>query len=197
MPDVHDPATRSRNMAAVRGKDTKAELLIRRGLHGLGFRYRLQAKDLPGKPDLVLPKHRAVIFVHGCFWHGHDCKLFRLPATRQSFWKDKITGNAARDAKALMAIEARGWRTAVVWECALRGPGRRDTESALTALSGWIRSDAPSFTLDGHEAGPGVSPLISCGTKAGELAPSQSIFHYQAQSEKHDQGVSDSDDQRS
>ena len=161
MPDVHDRATRSRNMAAVRGKDTKPELLIRRGLHGLGFRYRLQAKELPGKPDLVLPKYRAVILVHGCFWHGHDCPLFRLPATRQSFWEDKIAGNAARDAKALTELQALGWRAGVVWECALRGPARRDTESVLTALSGWIRSGPPLFTLAGHEAGPGVSPLIS------------------------------------
>ena len=161
MPDVHDPATRSRNMAAVRGKDTKPELLIRRGLHRLGFRYRLQAKDLPGRPDLVLPRHRAVIFVHGCFWHGHDCSLFRLPATRPGFWRDKIAGNAERDAKAHIKLQELGWRTAVVWECALKGSHRQDSQDALNALGDWIRSVHPSFTLAGTQSGAGVSPLIS------------------------------------
>jgi DNA mismatch endonuclease (patch repair protein) len=160
MPDVHDAATRSRNMAAVRGKDTKPELLIRRGLHGLGFRYRLQAKDLPGRPDLVLPKHGAVIFIHGCFWHGHDCPLFRLPATRPGFWKNKIAGNVKRDAKALAALQALGWRTGTVWECALRGPARQETQAALKSVADWIRSEDRSFGLTGSMARANVSPLV-------------------------------------
>lgn len=161
MPDVHDAATRSRNMAAVRGKDTKPELLIRRGLHGLGFRYRLQAKDLPGRPDLVLPKYSAVIFIHGCFWHGHDCPLFRLPATRPGFWKNKIAGNVERDAKALTALQALGWRTGTVWECALRGTARQEIQAALKSAGEWIRSEDPSFVLTGSMAGGNVSPLLS------------------------------------
>lgn len=148
-------------MAAVRGKNTKPELLIRRGLHAEGYRYRLQAKDLPGKPDLVFPKHRAVLFVHGCFWHGHDCPLFRLPATRTRFWRDKIAGNAERDEKALEKLRELGWRTGIVWECALRGPDRRDAENALNALGDWLRSGERCFTLAGSQAGSGISPYIS------------------------------------
>jgi len=148
-------------MAAVRAKDTKPELIVRRGLHALGFRYRLQARDLPGRPDLVFPKHRAVIFVHGCFWHGHDCSLFRLPETRPGFWRDKIAGNAERDAKALIKLQDLGWRTAIVWECALRGPHRQDAENALNALGEWIQSGLPAFTLTGTQSGAGVSSLIS------------------------------------
>ena len=105
-------------MAAIRGKDTKPELLIRRGLHAKGFRYRLQGRGLPGRPDLVLPKHHAVIFVHGCFWHRHDCPLFRWPQTRQEFWREKIDGNARRDANAIGLLLDTGWRVGIVWECA-------------------------------------------------------------------------------
>lgn len=152
MPDVHDTATRSRNMAAVRGKDTKPELLIRRGLHGLGYRYRLHAKDLPGKPDLVFPKYHAVLFVHGCFWHGHDCPLFRLPATRTEFWRAKIASNVLRDRKALKALQAQGWRTATVWECALRGPGSVHLTGLLTHISDWLQSPAPSAAIAGQDA---------------------------------------------
>ena len=153
MPDVHDTATRSRNMAAVRGKDTKPELLIRRGLHGLGFRYRLQAKDLPGRPDLVLPKHRAVIFIHGCFWHGHDCHLFRLPGTRTQFWEQKISSNRERDCRTLLALSQRQWRTGIVWECAVRGRGSIGVGPALEQLAEWLRNDVPAIVLPGRETG--------------------------------------------
>jgi len=112
---------RSRNMSRVRGKDTKPEWVIRRLLHGMGFRYRLHRRDLPGSPDIVLPKHRVAVFVHGCFWHGHGCHLFRWPATREEFWKAKIARNAERDAEALAALNVAGWRTLVVWECAIKG----------------------------------------------------------------------------
>ena len=104
MPDVHDEATRSRNMAAIRGADTKPELIIRKGLHRLGLRYRLNVKGLPGKPDLVLARYKAILFVHGCFWHGHDCALFKLPGTRTAFWRNKIHGNAERDAAAEVSM---------------------------------------------------------------------------------------------
>ena len=97
MPDVHDPTTRSRNMAAIRGRDTKPELQIRSGLHRLGYRFRVNRKDLPGKPDIVLSRFHAVIFVHGCFWHGHDCHLFRLPETRTEFWAAKIGASVETD----------------------------------------------------------------------------------------------------
>jgi len=147
MPDVHDPETRSRNMAAVRGKDTKPELLIRKGLHSRGLRFRLHVRDLPGKPDLVFPKHKAVLFVHGCFWHGHNCHLFKLPATRTEFWKEKIEGNRQRDEKALAALKKEGWRAGIIWECALRGKGRRDPYEVLSLTEAWIRQGKKSFSL--------------------------------------------------
>src|SRR5271165_5724537 len=124
MVDVLTPAQRRHNMSRVRGKDTKPELLLRRGLHALGFRFRLHRKDLPGRPDLVFPARRAAIFVHGCFWHGHDCPMCRIPTTRTGFWQTKIHGNRDRDRRAVAALTAKGWRVLVVWECALRGPAR-------------------------------------------------------------------------
>lgn len=124
MADVHTPEQRRHNMKRVRGRDTKPEMLIRRGLHARGYRYRLHLPGLPGRPDLVFPKHQSVVFAHGCFWHGHDCPLFKWPATRQEFWRDKILGNQARDRRTIEALQQSGWSILVVWECALRGPGR-------------------------------------------------------------------------
>src|SRR6478609_3597734 len=95
--DVHSPERRSYNMSRIRGRDTKPEVLIRHGLHARGYRFRLQYKRLPGRPDIVLPKWHSVILVHGCFWHGHDCPMFHLPATRPDFWRKKIDANRARD----------------------------------------------------------------------------------------------------
>jgi DNA mismatch endonuclease (patch repair protein) len=149
MPDVHDRATRSRNMAAIKGKDTKPELIIRKGLHARGFRYRLHDRKLPGRPDLVLPKYHAVIYVNGCFWHGHDCNLFKWPGTRQEFWKEKIGANFARDQKNYAAIDKAGWRRAIIWECALKGPGRMDSEDVLTRVADWLASGEKMLTLRG------------------------------------------------
>lgn len=118
-------------MAAIRGSDTKPEMLIRRGLHGRGFRFRLHNKKLPGKPDLVLPRHHALLFVNGCFWHGHECSLFHWPKTRAEFWQTKISGNIARDQRNQDALIALGWRTGIIWECALKGPGRQEIEQLM------------------------------------------------------------------
>lgn len=116
--DVFSPEKRSAIMRAVKSKDTKPELRLRRALHALGFRYRLNVKDLPGKPDLVFPKHRAVLFVHGCFWHGHNCKRGRRkPKTNAKYWQEKIAKNRARDTKNIEALKAMGWRVLIVWEC--------------------------------------------------------------------------------
>lgn len=117
MADVVDAATRSRMMAGIRAKDTKPEMIVRRALHKAGFRYRLHVKDLPGKPDIVLAKYKTVIFVHGCFWHGHMCSKFKWPKTREEWWRKKIEGNAARDAANIAALKQLNWRTIVVWEC--------------------------------------------------------------------------------
>jgi len=105
-------------MAAIRGKDTKPEMLVRRYLHRAGFRYRLHAKDLPGKPDIVLPKYRAVIFVHGCFWHRHEgCKNAVMPKTNEAFWRKKLEGNVQRDRRNEEKLKKQGWRVLTVWEC--------------------------------------------------------------------------------
>ncbi|WP_339759805.1 very short patch repair endonuclease [uncultured Hoeflea sp.] len=115
--DVVDKETRSRMMSGIRSKDTKPELLVRRVLHRAGYRYRLHAKDLPGKPDIILRKYKTVIFVHGCFWHHHDCKNFKWPKTREDFWRKKIDGNVARDRENYSKLGALDWRVIVIWEC--------------------------------------------------------------------------------
>jgi DNA mismatch endonuclease (patch repair protein) len=121
--DTLTPAERSERMGRVRSKNSKVELAVRRALHKLGYRFRLHRRDLPGKPDIVLPSRRAVIFVHGCFWHRHDdsdCALARLPKSRLDFWLPKLEGNRQRDLRKLVELEGAGWRTLVVWECELR-----------------------------------------------------------------------------
>lgn len=138
VPEKISSATRSRMMAGIRGANTKPEMQIRSGLHAAGFRFRLHARGLPGKPDVVLPKWKVAVFVHGCFWHGHaGCAYFQLPKTRIGFWTDKIAANAARDTRAIDALRAAGWRVAVVWECALRSA----PEQAIEELAQFIRSD--------------------------------------------------------
>ena len=127
-------------MSGIRGRDTKPERLIRRELHRRGFRFRLQSSKIPGRPDLVLPKHRAAVFVHGCFWHGHDCPLFRWPGTRRDFWKAKIHRNRARDAEVKQAVLAAGWRHLTVWECAIRGGGEGAVARTANDVARWIRS---------------------------------------------------------
>ncbi len=143
MADIVDRETRSRMMSGIRGRDTRPELVIRRALHARGFRYRLHVASLPGKPDIVLPSFRSAILVHGCFWHGHDCPLFRLPATRREFWEAKISRNRERDDEVMDALAARGWRCLTVWECALRGPGRRELPQVIRMIELWLR-EAPT-----------------------------------------------------
>lgn len=140
MPDIVDAQTRSRMMSGIRGQNTKPELKIRGALHALGFRYRIHAADVPGKPDLVLPKYRAVVFVNGCFWHGHDCSLFHLPGTRREFWQQKISRNIARDAEVRRQLDSEGWRHVTVWECAIRGPYRLGLDETVRRLVRWIPS---------------------------------------------------------
>lgn len=119
--DVHTPQQRSRNMSAIKGKNTKPELRVRSALHAMGYRFRLHRKDLPGKPDIVLAKHRLALFVHGCFWHCHDCRWGRVvPATRPEFWAAKRGGNVERDTVKQEALRAQGWTVATIWECQTR-----------------------------------------------------------------------------
>lgn len=119
--DVHDKKTRSYNMSRIKGKNTKPEELVRKYLFSQGFRYRKNDKRLPGSPDIVLPKYKTVIFVNGCFWHGHEgCKHFVWPKSNEEFWKNKIETNIARDKKKTQVLEELGWRVIVVWECELK-----------------------------------------------------------------------------
>lgn len=119
--DVHTRAQRSFNMSRIRGKDTSPEMLVRRLLHSLGYGYKLHVRDLPGRPDIVLPKHRLVIFVHGCFWHMHKCRFGRVtPRTNADFWQKKRTGNVARDKKNAVLLRRAGWRVLNIWECSCK-----------------------------------------------------------------------------
>lgn len=136
-------------MSGIRGKNTKPEMMIRRALHARGFRYRIHCKDLPGNPDLCFPKYRAVVFVHGCFWHGHDCHLFKWPKTRAEFWHAKIGRNRHLDKSSIILLEKAGWRVATVWECALKGRTRLQPEGLTTTLAEWLQSDSPSLVIQG------------------------------------------------
>jgi DNA mismatch endonuclease (patch repair protein) len=140
MTDVHTPERRSKNMQAIRHKDTKPEIFVRHRLHGRGFRFRLHVKDLPGKPDIVLPKYKAAIFVNGCFWHGHKCYLFKLPHSRQEFWLKKIDSNRARDERNRQTLKEAGWRTLIVWECAIKGRYKQAEIGLLDSIEQWIKS---------------------------------------------------------
>jgi DNA mismatch endonuclease (patch repair protein) len=144
--DVVDSATRSRMMSGIRGRNTRPEILIRRLLHANGFRFRLHVRDLPGKPDIVLPKHKAIVLVHGCFWHGHGCRLFKWPSTRVEFWRTKIECNRANDEKAVATLIAAGWRVAIVWECAIRAT-RPDYDELMLALVNWLKGDETRLEL--------------------------------------------------
>lgn len=151
MADVVPADVRSRMMAGIRGTNTKPELLLRKGLHARGLRFRLHDRSLPGTPDIVLPRWRAVIQAHGCFWHGHDCHLFKWPKTRDEFWRAKIGRNREVDARAEAALIEAGWRVAVVWECVLKGRTRLDHGSVLDTLAEWIRSDVPRLVIRGSD----------------------------------------------
>ena len=139
--DVVDTATRSRMMAGIKGKNTKPELQVRRFLHAKGFRYRLHDRSLPGRPDLVFPRRRAVILVHGCFWHGHDCRFFKWPATRPEFWRGKISENRKRDERNKHALQNLGWRVLIIWECAVKTAPKTRIADTLEAVSEWLEGD--------------------------------------------------------
>jgi DNA mismatch endonuclease (patch repair protein) len=143
MADVHNTEQRSANMRAIRQKNTNPEMQIRRLLFAKGFRFRLHVKDLPGSPDLVLPKHRVAVFVHGCFWHGHGCHLFKVPATRTEFWLAKIQANRDRDYRDQNKLLAAGWRVLIIWECALKGKLKKPPAEVATQAESWILASDP------------------------------------------------------
>lgn len=151
MSDIVDQQTRSRMMSGIRGKDTKPELALRRALHARGFRFRLHSKKVDGRPDLVLPKYRAIVFVHGCFWHRHEgCRYATTPATRSEFWQAKFAANVARDSSVRGALLDEGWRVATIWECALRKP--EQVSVAADRLAEWLVAVGDTLELGENEA---------------------------------------------
>ena len=149
MADIVSTEVRSRMMSGIRSKDTMPEITVRKGLHRLGFRYRVNDRRIPGKPDLHFPKWNALVFVHGCFCHGHDCHLFRLPKTRTGYWNAKIEKNRERDRLTESNLMAGGWRLAIVWECALKGRQRLEQQQMLDGLAIWLRSDNVRIDIRG------------------------------------------------
>lgn len=136
MTDVHDKKTRSFNMSRIKGKDTKPEMMVRKFLFSKGFRYKLHDKTLNGKPDLVFPKLKTVIFIHGCYWHGHDdCRYFVIPKTRTDWWLDKIGKNKLRDGENLSKLKKEGWKVITVFECELKPLVREKTLDGLHTRS--------------------------------------------------------------
>jgi DNA mismatch endonuclease, patch repair protein len=139
MVDVLSRTQRRFNMSRIKSRNTKPELIVRRGLHALGLRYRLHVRALNGRPDLVLRRFKTVVFVHGCFWHAHGCAFSKIPSTRRAFWKKKLLGNAARDELAEQSLRAEGWRVVVLWECSIRRVERREVAVVLQRTANWIR----------------------------------------------------------
>ncbi|MER9390630.1 MULTISPECIES: very short patch repair endonuclease [unclassified Mesorhizobium] len=150
MTDIVNKETRSRMMAGIRGKDTKPEMVLRRALHARGLRYRLHARSIPGRPDLLFPKFGAAVFVHGCFWHRHEgCRYTTTPATRPGFWQSKFAANVARDEAARAALLDVHWRVATIWECALRRVDQ--VEAVADLLEVWLRSDFAQCEVGGED----------------------------------------------
>ena len=149
MADIVSPEKRSLMMAGIKGKNTKPELAMRSGLHALGFRYRIHVKNLPGKPDLVFPKYKAVLFVHGCFWHGHDCHLFKWPSSRVDFWTAKINRNKETDQISTERLRNAGWRVGTIWECALKGKTRRPLTEVIQGCGQWLLSEQNTLEIRG------------------------------------------------
>ena len=149
MIDTVDKQTRSRIMAAIRGKDTKPELVIRSILHRGNYRFRLHMANLPGKPDIVLKRHGAIIRVNGCFWHGHKCHLYRLPDSRRSYWREKIRNNRNRDRRNSRELAKLGWRVLTVWECAFNGKTQLDFDDFVDEMFGWLEGGEGGADITG------------------------------------------------
>ncbi len=151
MADIVSKEVRSKMMSGIKGTDTRPEKIIRRGLHRKGIRYCLHDKRLPGKPDLVFPKYRAVIFTNGCFWHRHNCHLFKWPKSREDFWQEKISGNVERDKRNGSLLIEMGWRVGHIWECALKGRTKRPVSEILDECARWLKSNGENLVIQGYE----------------------------------------------
>lgn len=152
--DTVDRQTRSRIMASVGQKDTGAEMILRRAVHERGYRYRLHVRGLPGSPDLVFPRFRAAVFVHGCYWHAHGCYRSTVPKSRKAFWIEKFDANRRRDAKKVAAIRKDGWRVLTVWECALKGKTALPLPDVVDRIAAWLHSDETTAEISGSVDAP-------------------------------------------
>lgn len=148
MADVHNKVQRRRNMRAIKSKNTSIEVQVRKMLWHAGYRYRLNVKDLPGKPDIYLPKYNAAIQINGCLWHGHDCPQFVLPKTRTEFWKEKILSNVERDLRNITESRQQNVRVLLIWECAIRGRGRLEPDYLLKLINRWLPTDDGLSVID-------------------------------------------------
>ena len=168
MADVLTVEQRRYNMSRIRERDTRPEMVVRRGLHSRGLRFRLHRRDLPGRPDLVFARYRMALFVHGCFWHGHNCPRFTWPRTRREFWEEKITKNRGRDRRARASLRLRGWRVLTVWECALRGPGRWTVDEVLELCEAFaVDGTHGEMVIRGAQKTPSVGEERGWGRGAG------------------------------
>lgn len=149
--DIVTQSKRSEMMAGIKGKDTKPEISVRKELFKRGYRYRVNVKNLPGKPDIVFPKFSAVVFVNGCFWHQHECHLFKWPGTRPDFWKKKIGGNRDRDIKVRNELLEAGWRVLTVWECALKGKTKMALGDIVGCIEAWLESGEEHKEIEGRQ----------------------------------------------
>jgi DNA mismatch endonuclease (patch repair protein) len=140
-------------MSGIRSSNTKPEIMIRKSLHASGFRYRLHAREVPGTPDMVFPRYDAAVFVNGCFWHGHDCHLFRLPSTRTEFWAEKIERNRKRDMTVRQELQNSRWRTLTIWECAIKGRNSIGLLEVVSATASWLREGTGSQNIRGASDG--------------------------------------------
>lgn len=149
MSDIVDKETRSRMMSGIRSKNTKPEILIRKGLYHRGYRYRLHVKKIPGNPDIVLRKYNSVIFINGCFWHKHNCHLFKWPKSNIEFWKKKILKNVSNDIKNQEILNKSKWKIAIIWECSLKGKEKLDIEIILDKITQWLNNDSKRLEITG------------------------------------------------
>ena len=153
MADVFTKKKRSEVMSRIRGKNTRPEIFVRSALHQQGFRFRLHVPSLPGKPDLVFPKYSALIFVHGCFWQGHDCHLFKWPSSREEFWRTKTLKNRDNVQKVLKVLKKTGWRILLVWDCCIKGKERLTSEEVIRGMSTWLESPSKFKEIKGGSCG--------------------------------------------
>lgn len=147
--DVLTPEQRRRCMKSIKARDTAPEVLLRKSLFARGLRYRIHAANLPGTPDIVFPKYRTAVFVHGCFWHSHGCHLFVMPVTNTEFWRKKIHLNRERDKRVLAALRANRWRALTIWECAIRGRERMPIDSLACRVEKWLLGRCASGEIQG------------------------------------------------